>query len=49
MGEVALRLAESRLRDLPQFAELRDSAHEYGVRLASYLDENDPAAELGGG
>ena len=48
MGEVALRLAESRLCDLPQFAGLRESAHEFEVRLASYLDENDPAAELGG-
>ena len=49
MEEVALRLAESRLCDLPHFAGLRDSAHEFAVRLASYLDENDPAAEFGGG
>lgn len=48
MGEVALRLAESRLCDLPQFAGLRDSAREFEVRLASYLDENDPDAEVGG-
>jgi len=49
MGEFALRLAESRLSELPQFVGLRESAQEFEVRLASYLDENDPAAELGRG
>lgn len=49
MAEVGLRLAESRLSDLPQFVGLRESARAFEVRLASYLDEHDPAAEVGGG
>lgn len=48
MGEVALPPAESWLCDQPQFAGLRDSAREFEVRLASYLDENVPADELSG-
>jgi hypothetical protein len=46
MAEVGLRLAESRLSDMPQFAGLRDSAHVFAAQLASYLDENDPAVEF---